>query len=420
MNKTIKLIDIKQKVVNEGKAPFLDVTYKLILDGEPFDLTYKVSEAGATSGLSITKVPNLSDPVVVSLMYNLLVNGYDFESEIPISDKLYHHLTKDFIPHIVAMNKKFAFPITINVPITDSPIEQEKEWVGTGVSCGVDSFSAIKEYSQEKSDHYKLTHLLYFKIGAHHGRLYPCPEETENRIFNEELNIAENFCKQNGYKLVVVDSNVNQMANKFWGATPFGNVAWFRNVGVMLMLQKYFAKYIFATSYATFSDFHMNFTDGLEHNLWWAMPLLGSENLEVVPSSSAMTRVDKTIHISDFKPAHDNLMVCWAGHINCGECDKCIRTLVALDFIGALDRFKKSFNIEAYKANRKRHLQHVVTYQHRDAFFRELCDYAKAHNIKIPNRAISTISEYYRLARKNNIANLPSLVVKRLKAILHL
>lgn len=415
MSKTIQLTGIHTSTIGDA----LEVIYKLIVDKESFDLKYTISSMGAhPEQTHIDSVPNLCDPVVVSLMYNLLIEGYDFESEIPMSDALYHRLTKDFIPHIVSMSKGKAKYVKINVPVSDAKLLKHAEWVGTGVSCGIDSFSAIKEYSQEASRAYRLTHLLYFKIGAHHGRLYPCPEKVENKIFQEELAIANRFCEQNGYKLVVVDSNINQMANKFWGAIPFGNVASFRNEGVMLMLQAYFSKYVFATTYATFNDFNIDISAGLEHNLWWSMPLLSSDYIEAVPAGSSMTRIDKTIYLSDFKPAFDNLMVCWAGHINCGECDKCIRTLVALDFIGALDKFSKSFDIEKYRKERKRHMQHVVTYASRDPFFRELCDYAKGNGIKMPNKLISVINEYWRLTRQSKLKDVPKLVLNRINNVL--
>ncbi len=415
MGKTMQLTDIQSHKL----GGVFEVVYKLIVDKEPFDLKYTVSSMGANPEQNqIDFVPNLCDPVVVSLMYNMLVEGYDFESQIPMSDALYHRLTKDFIPHVVSMSKGKAKSVKLNVPVSDAKLQKQAEWVGTGVSCGIDSFSAIKEYSQETSKAYQLTHLLYFKIGAHHGRMYPCPEKVENKIFQEELAIANRFCEQNGYKLVVVDSNINQMANKFWGAIPFGNVASFRNVGVMLMLQAYFSKYVFATTYATFNDFDMDISAGLEHNLWWSMPLFSSGSMEPVPAGSSMTRIEKTVFLADFKPAFDNLMVCWAGHINCGECDKCIRTLVALDFIGALDNFRKSFDVERYKKNRKRHLQHVVTYASRDPFFRELCDYAKSNRIPMPNKLVSVINEYWRLTRNSRLKEVPGLAFRRIKSLM--
>lgn len=397
----------------------MNVIYKLFKDNETFDLTFLINAMGdTTEPTHIDTVPNLCDPVAVSLMYNMLVEGYDFKSKIPMSEKLYHHLTKDFIPHMLSMNPGKVKPIKLDVPILESPIERKANWVGTGASCGIDSFSVIKEYSENVSKDYQLTHLLYFKIGAHHGLKTRYPEDLENKIFREELEVANRFCKENGYKLVVVDSNVNQVANKYFAALHFENVALFRNAGVMLVMQEYFSKYVIATTYATFTDFSMDISDALEHNLWWSMPLLGSDNLEVVPAGSSMDRVDKTIYLSDFKPAFDNLMVCWRGRDNCGECEKCVRTLVALDFIGALDNFRNSFDIDKYKKDKKRHLYQVVGYSSRDPFFRELCDYAKENGIKLPNKFSSVVNFYWRIIKQTRPKEVFRLAVRRLRLIM--
>lgn len=414
-NKIIHLLDIEQFATESGEYK---VIYKLDIDGEKFDLHYIISSQGCnTVQTHIDSVPFLSDPVVVSLMYHLLIGGYDFKSDIPISGRLYHHLTKDLIPHFVSMNPDLVKPITLNVPVSDQKIQKKANFVGTGISCGIDSLCTIKEYLQEETPDYKLTHLLNFKLGAHHGLLHPCPEDIENKNFKDELVIANKFSKEIGFTMIVVDSNINQMANKFWGAIPFGNVAWFRNVGAMLVMQEYFSKYIFATSYATFRDFNLDFTDGLEHNLWWSMPLLGSDYLEVVPANSSMTRIEKTEFISDFEPAYNNLSVCWLGNKNCGECDKCIRTLVALDFIGVLDKFKNVFDVEKYYKNRNRILRHVVLFGKRDAFFRELCKYASVHNIKMPSTVSSVFLDGWQMLKKYGFNNIIRLTKKHLKAI---
>ena len=42
------------------------------------------------------------------------------------------------------------------------------DWVGTGISLGVDSFTTIHEYGEDSiTDDYRLTHLVHLKTGAH-------------------------------------------------------------------------------------------------------------------------------------------------------------------------------------------------------------------------------------------------------------
>lgn len=50
----------------------------------------------------------------------------------------------------------------------------------------------------------------------------------------------------------------------------------------------------------------------------------------------------------------DNLYVhtCINREFNCGVCEKCLRTLLALDAANKLDNFRAVFDIDAYKKNR--------------------------------------------------------------------
>ena len=69
---------------------------------------------------------------------------------------------------------------------------------------------------------------------------------------------------------------------------------------------------------------------------WWS-----SEAMEFVHHGSALTRVEKVEYIANHPVAMKHLRVCWSnrkGAYNCGHCEKCIRTMVSLRAVGALDR----------------------------------------------------------------------------------
>jgi hypothetical protein len=69
--------------------------------------------------------------------------------------------------------------------------------------------------------------------------------------------------------------------------------------------------------------------------------LWSTERLEIVHDGAAATRTEKVVrHIAPSQLALRNLTVCWrseAGH-NCGVCEKCLRTMVALELANCLDR----------------------------------------------------------------------------------
>ncbi len=70
-------------------------------------------------------------------------------------------------------------------------------------------------------------------------------------------------------------------------------------------------------------------------------PLWSSESLEVVHDGCAVRRVDKARGLADCEPAREALRVCAVQDrtsYNCCHCEKCIRTMTALEIAGVLSR----------------------------------------------------------------------------------
>lgn len=70
-------------------------------------------------------------------------------------------------------------------------------------------------------------------------------------------------------------------------------------------------------------------------------PLMGSSRLRIVHDGAAAGRIEKTRRVAGSDLARRHLRVCWrsrAAH-NCSTCEKCYRTMLALELLGELDRF---------------------------------------------------------------------------------
>lgn len=70
-------------------------------------------------------------------------------------------------------------------------------------------------------------------------------------------------------------------------------------------------------------------------------PLYSTELLTVSHDGGEATRAQKVRRLAHDPLAWDNLRVCYqrTGRYNCGECEKCVRTMVTLHLEGTLDRF---------------------------------------------------------------------------------
>jgi len=73
-------------------------------------------------------------------------------------------------------------------------------------------------------------------------------------------------------------------------------------------------------------------------------PNFSSSNLKIKHEGITLSRLEKTRSISDWAVALKNLRVCnnfqfyQNGRLNCGECEKCIRTMLALTALGVLEK----------------------------------------------------------------------------------
>lgn len=71
-------------------------------------------------------------------------------------------------------------------------------------------------------------------------------------------------------------------------------------------------------------------------------PLFGSASLRIVHAAPTTTRLEKLRFLAGEPLAHRHLRVCWKNvgrDLNCGACEKCIRTMLALEACGGLERF---------------------------------------------------------------------------------
>lgn len=93
-------------------------------------------------------------------------NGYDFYSEIPISSELYYTIKKHYIPGLRLGNSELH-DVEIIAPFSDFHPTKEKNIIGTGISCGVDSLYTIQvNTSDDIPRSCKLNGLFIFNVGA--------------------------------------------------------------------------------------------------------------------------------------------------------------------------------------------------------------------------------------------------------------
>jgi hypothetical protein len=117
-----------------------------------------------------------------------------------------------------------------------------------------------------------------------------------------------------------------------------------------------------------------------------------------------MTRIDKTKFIVDNPLTQKYLYVCWKELIanrwpdseiakikdkklNCSRCDKCKRTLLALDVMGKLSLFENIFDIPYWESAKDKYIARVIFKKDDNSFYKDLYNLMKEENYPISSQA---------------------------------
>lgn len=340
-----------------------------------------------SGGLYLTD--SVADTFLVGLLLPAVKYGEDIFVDAPISEKLYYNITNS-----VLFTLSFIYSSKIRIKVKELVTPSfESSGVGCGCSLGVDSFAAILQHlSPNCPSSYKITHLTYFNVGA----MGYVDLEKAKVSYEKDLMLVKSFAKEVGLPVICLESNFSLIYKDF----DFNESGDIRNFSAILSLQKLFRKYLYGSSF-TIRDFKFDRGQtGYYESL--LAPLLSTENCEIVIANPDKTRIDKTIGIIDNPLTQKYLYVCWKElianrwpdsevarikdeHLNCSRCDKCKRTMLAIDLLGYLSKFEGIFDVDYWRTVKDAYVAKVIFYKNNNAFYKDLFTLMKENNYK-PSR----------------------------------
>jgi hypothetical protein len=140
-------------------------------------------------------------------------------------------------------------------------------------------------------------------------------------------------------------------------------------VGTALALEERYDRVLISSTYSS-ADLHSFGSHPLVD------PLLSTERMQIVHYGTEVTRTEKTALVVQSDVAMRVLRVCRVSETggNCGGCDKCYYTMIALDMLGALDRCE-TFKGKRYDLEKVAHSHSLAAYE--TFFFSELAAFAR-------------------------------------------
>ena len=345
-------------------------------------------------------------------IYPAMYYGEDIEICGNVSKRIWHN-TMHYVQGIIKAYAPSFHNITINVQGFSDAAKAEHLHIGTGFSGGIDSFSTLMDnfFNTDDSD-YKIDTLFFFHVGQYGNvRKHSTWERAHNRF-----GITKDFAKEIGADAVMMSTNMFDFYIPHWEYDA-GVIC---RIASVLVFQKALKRYYISNTvtYRELSklDFTNHYIDMAEISDPIIMPLLSPTGLDILCDGAQHTRTEKTANIADLPLAQKHLNVCVNSsdeHVeatNCGHCSKCLRTMMALDSINALQKFSRVFDLSQWEKYSYRYkCEQVFRYKY-DSFAQDNVDFARKHGKHLPNKLIATI-----VVCCLKIKALPGRVIRKLK-----
>lgn len=301
----------------------------------------------------------LADDVYDAFAPFVLFLGMHYHHDVRIkgkmSPKLYHNLMHDvtsIFDNFSTQTKRIKF----SVDGLKVPKKGKTNLIGAGFSCGVDSLSTLyTNYVKVEDESLKVNCLLNFNCGQH-GKY---GEDKTIKLWENRVELHREAREELGLPIILVDSNLHAFYT-YTDELPFEQIEVLGVIGCILSVQKGVRRYIMANCMTydellTFGITNKNrdlnsYTDPL------LLQLFSTERIEIVVDGCEFTRAEKLERIRDWDIAQKHLDVCIdieGDGRNCSLCPKCMRTLLLLDSMGEIDKFRDVFDVDKFRKGRR-------------------------------------------------------------------
>jgi len=237
-----------------------------------------------------------------------MYTGQDIEvdSSVPVSKQLVENLT-DLQGVFHCWNAELKV-VDIRASLRDD--ETKSGWVGSFYSAGVDSsFTLCRKMSE-------ITHLMLMDVfdGQALGNEWETLIEQQSQ-----------FVDALGKRLIPIRSNVRNYSEGKKISWDFMHGLIISSIGSFFGFDK-----VYVPSSHTYRELFPWGSHPLTDPMW------STESMRVIHEGAGARRWEKVKSLTQHQTMLDNLHVCWRTKIgNCGECPKCIRTMLALHLLGA-------------------------------------------------------------------------------------
>jgi hypothetical protein len=299
----------------------LHLTARIELERPPYDLPETLWFRFPESQAHL--VSDCADGFAVTLLAPALARGEDIHVRGTLSPRLASGLNE--YQRVQNLRKPQRYrPIQIHADGYERRASEGSK-AATSFSGGIDSFFTVWTHTRqnEKFPGNELSYALLirgfdFALEDHH-------------TFSACRDAYRPLLASLGIELLIASTNARafDLTNNWTSASTFALI------GLGHLLSRGLALY-----YVPANDAYEDYPKGAVATL--QDTLLCSESLQVLGDGALVPKFEKIVALARVPLTYDHLRVCFVkpnGLANCGECGKCLNTMVALELCGALDKY---------------------------------------------------------------------------------
>ena len=283
-------------------------------------------------------VTERADAFVLMILRQALLTGAHIFSEAPVSQELLDSLNDGLLPRLSKSVERFKDVKVHALPCQPSSGGKE---VATGYSGGVDSLYTVSAYLDDRNG-LRLDSLACFDAGV-----YEETGDRRTRLYKEALNQTKDVAERFGLGCVGVRSNIQDIVDELYLA-----VDTYRLIACAMAVNNRIGTYLHSGAYEL-ASLSID-PDNVAYYDCLLAETLSTSSLHVIVTGSDMKRIEKISYLARQDEKIRSLVhVCVRNPLplagNCGVCPKCIRTELAMEGLGVLDRFGKAFPLDTIR-----------------------------------------------------------------------
>ena len=294
---------------------------------------------------------------------------YELHSEVPLSPGFIDSANE--ISKIIDAWHPDAS--VVGLSCVQESVHEENREKAAGVGCffsgGVDSFYSLMRHKDE------ITHLIFI-----HGFDIPLHKKKSRKV---SLSGVYRVAEALGMEVIEVSTDIRYFGDQ---------LAWWGFYGIpVLVASAHLLSGVLGKVYLPATLDYAQLKPDVTHP--YVDPMWSTNELKIVHDGACADRAQKCEAIANWDLALEHVRVCWKldGELNCGECEKCLRTEIAFDVLGVLDKCSAFSGI--YKPER------IKEHAYESWRFRYLGDTLRLAIKHEHEPMIKLLSEAYQLVR---------------------